>query len=169
MNKETSAYPSSGELEGRRITAPPELFVYAGTERLCAKLGGGLQDNGVLLFWQDAQLQDAATGLFDQSREAMSERQVTDNDPNCIINPTEGDVEFLRMEVEQQAARVLADVEVYPDDFRFAMDMNSHLHSPETDLFYYHSDHLGSASWITDGQGAPPCSTCNTVHTASLL
>ncbi len=123
---------------------------------LCAKLGGGLQGNGVLLFWQDAQLQDAATGLFEQSRDAMSVRQVPGNDPNCIINPTEGDVEFLRMEVEQQAARVLADVEVYPDDFRFAMDMNSHLHSPETDLFYYHSDHLGSASWITDGQGAPP-------------
>ncbi len=48
---------------------------------LCAKLGGGLQGNGVLLFWQDAQLQDAATGLFEQSRDAMSVRQVPGNDP----------------------------------------------------------------------------------------
>ncbi len=152
----SSANPSSEGLEGRRLTAPPEPFVYFGAERLCAKPGGGgLQNNGVPLFLQDAQLQDAATGLFEQSREAMSEREVPGNDPNCIINPTEGYVEFLRMEVEQQATRVFADVAVTLDVFRDAMELNSQLHSPETDLFYYHSDHLGSASWITDGQGAP--------------
>lgn len=35
------------------------------------------------------------------------------------------------------------------------LDIYQHLQNKEQDVYYYHGDHLGSASWITDNTGAP--------------
>lgn len=36
-----------------------------------------------------------------------------------------------------------------------SIDRNSHIRELETEIYYNHSDHLGSANWITDAQGTP--------------
>ena len=35
------------------------------------------------------------------------------------------------------------------------MDWASGIHGKEPDIYFYHSDHLGSANWITDAAGQP--------------
>lgn len=42
-----------------------------------------------------------------------------------------------------------------PDILYAVIDGNCDIHDAENDVFYRHSDHLGSANWITDIQGLP--------------
>jgi hypothetical protein len=39
--------------------------------------------------------------------------------------------------------------------------LESSADEPESDMYFYHSDHLGSSSWITDASGSMLTSTCN--------
>ena len=128
---------------------------YAGADRVCARLGSGGLDHDTScisrneevstrvesLFWYGLKLVDAK----EFKPESLKELQLVD------IHGKELDwlIEKLLMRLR---------ISVKPDSWsihKIIDDLVRERPDEESDVFFYHSDHLGSASWITDGGGAP--------------
>ena len=125
---------------------------YAGSERLAARLGGGF-DRPILREQTDIAM--TATHLFKQSQHHTNERHL--NAPPAHTIRREGHLErvFRGMEIEFAIPEaVRAEVHLDPEGLIQAAQ-NIVSDNTEPDVYFYHSDHLGSASWITDGDGIP--------------
>ena len=125
---------------------------YAGTERLAARVGGGFGRN---IAYPDPKISDAATVLFKQCKAQIPNRQLPDPPRQCIrplVEPMHP--ELLHENLEHIPRRLVADAYVSEnlllDEFQGFSG-----NEEEPDVYFYHSDHLGSASWITDATGTP--------------
>ena len=127
---------------------------YAGTERVAARLGGGGLDALQHVIAIDDELQWRADKLFKQSLDHVNHRVLNENNLDCIMSNEFAKEEFGHP-IEGIPYQMKADVEF--NYGRFKDMVNSMLddinHGQEKDVYFYHSDHLGSASWITDYRG----------------
>ena len=127
---------------------------YAGTERVAARLGGGGLDALYHVIGNDEELQVKADMLFDQILEQVNNRILYENDLDCIMHNDFAKEEFGHW-IEGIPYQMQAGVEF--DHGQFKDMVNSMLddlyHGQEKEVYFYHSDHLGSASWITDNGG----------------
>jgi RHS repeat-associated protein len=127
---------------------------YAGTERVAARLGGGGLNALYYVIGNNDTLQGKADSLFDQSLEQVNGRILDENNLDCIMQ-NEFAIEEFGLWIDGIPYQMQAGVELNHDQFK---DMvNSMLddinHGQEKEVYFYHSDHLGSASWITDFEG----------------
>ena len=123
--------------------------IYANEERICAKIGsGGFDDRHPMLICNN-ELQQSAQALFDNVRTSMETRDIADRE-ECFID---GDREPVHEHLERPASRIMADIHIAPEDFLQKMHALCAPSDDAEEQFFYHSDHLGSASWITDGTG----------------
>ena len=129
---------------------------YAGTERVAARLGGGGLDAQQHVIAIDDELQWRADKLFKQSLEQVNYRVLGENDLDCIMR-NKFSPEVLGEWIDGIPYLVRAEVAV--DNGQFKDMIHSMLDDPnngkEKEVYFYHSDHLGSASWITDANGKP--------------
>ena len=129
---------------------------YAGTERVAARLGGGGLNALQHVIAIDDDLQWKADKLFKQSLEQVNYRVLDENDLDCIMHNEYARAEFGKW-IEGIPYHVRADVQT--EYWQFKEMVNSMLDDPnnghEKEVYFYHSDHLGSASWITDADGKP--------------
>ena len=120
----------------------------AGSERVATRIGGsGLYAAGV-----DPELSGRAGKVFCQSPDQINSRRLKENKSDCIAKGlcTHGG---LLCEIKDIPGRLQADTAIdYTDFRRMIYDMRA-IHHDEPDVYFYHSDHLGSASWITDNDG----------------
>ena len=121
---------------------------YAGTERVAARIGGGC----LKTLEKSPKLQKAADLLFKQSHDQTYERMLKDNDLGCIKNPAE-DIPPLHAWIDGIPDRMKARVDVDDSTFRRMICQMTEDCEEEPDVYFYHSDHLGSASWITNRAG----------------
>ena len=121
---------------------------YAGTERVAARIGGGC----LKTLEKNPKLQKAADLLFKQSLDQTYERMLKNNDLGCIQNPDE-DIPPLHAWIDGIPDRMKARVDVDNSTFRRMICRMTEDCEEEPNVYFYHSDHLGSASWITDSAG----------------
>ena len=122
------------------------------SKRLAARIGGGF-DRAIL--HEQTDLAMTATHLFKQSQHHTNERHL--NAPPAHTIRREGHLErvFRGMEIEFAIPEaVRAEVHLDPEGLIQAAQ-NIVANNAEPNAYFYHSDHLGSASWITDGDGMP--------------
>ena len=104
----------------------------------------------------DDELQRKADRLFKQSLEQVNYRVLGENKLECIMNNEFAKEEFGKR-IEGIPYQVRAEVAV--DNGQFKDMIHSMLDDPnqghEKEVYFYHSDHLGGASWITDVNGKP--------------
>ena len=123
---------------------------FTGMERVAARIGDGGLDVGFYLSNTDS-LHARANRLFGQSLAQVNGRVLEANDVDCIMNG-EMPVEELGIPIEAISEQISATVGTEYGEFLGAMHLVSNAgESPE--VYFYHSDHLGSASWITDSGG----------------
>ena len=102
----------------------------------------------------DDELQRKADKLFKQSLDQVNHRVLDENDLDCIMHN-----EFAREEfgywIDDIPYQMKADVKFDHDQFKDMVNsMLTDYHTgEEKEVYFYHSDHLGSASWITDSAG----------------
>ena len=126
---------------------------YAGTERVAARIGGGDLNALYHVVREEPRLQEKADVLFDQSREQIRKRELDKNDLYCVVNSNDyARPEFIK-EIEGIPYSMHADVEFVNNRLKEIIHELIEVHHEETDVFFYHSDHLGSASWITERHG----------------
>ena len=124
---------------------------FTGMERVAARIGDGGLDVGFYLSNTDS-LHARANRLFSQSLAQVNGRVLEANDVDCIMDG-EMPVEELGIPFEEIPEQMSATVGTEYGEFVGAMHLVSNAgESPE--VYYYHGDHLGSASWITDASGA---------------
>ena len=123
---------------------------YAGSDRLCARIGGG----GIVELVRDDRLADRAEMLFQNCLNESLNRQLSGDDPECI-HSFEFESGSLRDPIGKAPSMLNTTAKVDLSDFEPAIDHYSTANNPEPDVYYYHADHLGSASWITDASGIP--------------
>ncbi len=129
------------------IQDPP---TFTGMERVAARIGDGGLDVGFYLS-NTGSLHARAYRLFGQSLAQVNGRGLETNDVDCIMDG-EMPVEELGIPIEAIPEQMSATVGTEYGEFSGAMHLVSNAgESPE--VYYYHGDHLGSASWITDSAG----------------
>ena len=129
---------------------------YAGTERVAARLGGGGLDALYHVIGNDEELQVKADMLFKQSLEQVNHRVLHENDLDCIMQNEFSKEEFgywIDDIPHQMKAEVKCDHGLFKEMVHSMLDDRNH--GKEEEVYFYHSDHLGSASWITDSIGIP--------------
>ena len=109
---------------------------YAGADRVAASLGGG----GLKAVGSNPGMQDRADWLFWESHDRVNGRMLQENDHKCIWQGSLPTGEYCKP-IDGIPGRMNASVEFYLNDLYYNLN--------------YHSDHLGSASWITDADGKP--------------
>ena len=156
---------------------------YAGAERVAACLGGGgldivlgnnlteptapaystpwggLFDNGstdpeeVIVNDTIVMLQEASTKLFEQSGWQVNQRELNGNELNCIAEIDAYHAELHRTIAgipDRMETGITLDFDKFHDKVR---DLKKIQHDEREYVYYYHGDHLGSASWITNHNG----------------
>ena len=127
---------------------------YAGAERVAARIGDGGLNALHHAIGNDNALQAKASMLFDQGLEQVNDRELKENDLECIMQ-NEAATQEIGHWMEGMPRRMKAKVRI--DHGKFSERVNSMLDTPdngrEKEVYFYHSDHFGSASWITDGSG----------------
>ena len=105
-------------------------------------------------FGNDEDLQWRADKLFKQSLEQVNYRVLHENDLECIMRNRFAKEEF-GYRIDGTPYQTKADISF--DHSQLNEIVNSMLddlnHGEEKEVYFYHSDHLGSASWITDSAG----------------
>jgi hypothetical protein len=106
---------------------------YAGSQRLASKLGAGLASSVVdPLSYQVGEI----TSSYENKRDSLSDLLARGWD--CA------DIEAGNVSIESTEFNVINEL------------AESSANEPESDLYFYHSDHLGSSSWITSASGCRP-------------
>ena len=123
---------------------------YAGADRVAASLGGG----GLKATGSNPGMQDRAKWLFWESHERVNGRMLQKNDLECIWQGSLPTGEYCKP-IDGIPGRMNASVEFYLNDLYDNLKMLAEEQHDEKDVYFYHSDHLGSASWITDADGKP--------------
>ena len=126
--------------------------IYAGTDRVCTKIGNGGIDS---LIQVSDSIQDNANLLFNMQLNDISSRIIVAAPASCnkkIDGTTNSNLTTNQPEVLHTGVKP----EFLYTDFHNTMDeLVQCNNSEETARYFYHPDHLGSASWITDASGHP--------------
>ena len=132
---------------------------WAGAERVCSAVGGGgLGANlggGMPFIGHEPALSAKAGALVEACQQSMAERRLPPEHGGIISSPCGIIHPYFALQLRDVATAVNATIHIYATSFRQTMQ---HLASPSQGtepLYYFHSDHLGSASWITDKNGIP--------------
>ena len=127
---------------------------YAGTDRIAARIGGGGLDATEKFIGLDEELHGTAELLLEQSRLQTEERELPNSDIGCVTS-NGADSGKLTTWIDDVTGRANVTVEIDNWSMREAMEkrMKDDANGEEPEIYFYHSDHLGSASWITDGDG----------------
>ena len=128
---------------------------YAGTERVCARVGNGGLDRLGDFIGSDQDLSAMAKGLFNQCLESMSYRYLAPNESNEITTPCSTVCNKLSKELPETPYSFNVTTDIKTGLFEESMLIKASVGQDYEDIYFYHSDHLGSASWITDGLGTP--------------
>ena len=128
---------------------------YAGTERVCASIGNGNLNSNSNFISQEQEITSRSTSLYDASLESMHQRHLSDNSLTDITDICDNTPFVFPDFSEMAPTDVDAESVVITDLFEDAMDTYASTTQQQEEPFYYHSDHLGSASWITDANGQP--------------
>ena len=110
---------------------------------------------GNAIGYSDTLLAKADT-LFDQSLEQVNSRALNGNDIDCILDNGFAKEEFGHP-IDGIPCLMQAGVDFYHDPFKdmvHSMLDDSH-NGQEREVYFYHSDHLGSASWKKERFGKP--------------
>ena len=126
-----------------RSADPPQR-----TERVAARIGGG----GLKVIDQEHGLSDKSGSVFKQSLRQINDRILENNDIECIANGLSSN-DKLTIDMNEVPERLQAELITDYDEFRQMIADAQSIHHNEPDVYFYHSDHLGSASWITDNGG----------------
>lgn len=135
---------------------------YAGTERIAARIGGGNLDHDTACIVADEEAMERADRLFDWCLRQVNETAIAPLDLSSLdIRTIDGDRMDAPWWLDEAPAGLEAGLKLNVWKLLHAMDF---LSSPSTvppdtddepDVYFYHSDHLGSASWITEAGGKP--------------
>jgi len=142
---------------------------YAGTERVAARIGGGGLDRNGDFLNGDPEMNAVAETLLENCNTGMQNQMSEHNENGSVVSPCGDAIAFEEtdpvenvtdeihtdLELEQIPDALSADITVDPYDFEYAMQGNAPFNDDPEDGYFYHSDHLGSASWITDNGGEP--------------
>lgn len=124
---------------------------YAGAERIAARKGGGRLQNVVE---SNPSLQSSATAAFYQSFQQVNTRVLEANANSCLLETVHNTLPNFRYSIKNNPRRMKALVTISCDSI---MKIIRHLQETQQNddgyVYYYHSDHLGSASWITNHSG----------------
>jgi len=154
---------SHSKLQDYTIYPSPYLVVtghgytkhyYAGAERLAARQGGGFGERVLSEQQHDDITVRQANHLFHQSLKSIWKPRPLAA-PEIHREKHLEDAVFGRMADHIHVPEILeAHADIWNSNFLQAMrDLVAD--APEPDVYFYHSDHLGSASWITDKDGNP--------------
>ena len=121
---------------------------YAGADRVAASLGGG----GLKAVGSNPGMKERADWLFWESHDRVNGRMLQENDHECIWQGSLPTGEYCKP-IDGIPGRMNASVEFYLNDLYDNLKMLAEEQHDEKDVYFYHSDHLGSASWITDAEG----------------
>ena len=124
------------------------------SKRVAARIGGGGLDALYHAIGNDGELQEKADLLFDQSLEQVNNRVLHENNLECIKNNEFSKEEFVHW-IDGIPYQMQAKVELNHGQFKDMVNsmLDDRNHGQEKDVYFYHSDHLGSASWITNRAG----------------
>jgi RHS repeat-associated protein len=105
---------------------------YIENQRIVSRLGGGFLMDTVPLFSQVYGFNTLNTGNYSEKK--MDDQEMVTNDLNACGQPG----------LVQSTAGLYAFLSAQPN-----------LNQAENDIYYYHSDHLGSTSYVTNYNGMP--------------
>ena len=128
---------------------------YAGTERLAARIGGGGLNALDSVMESDPIQQLLADTLFKQCSLQVNTRYITENDTSCIRSSVNGSDALCR-DISGIPSNIVALVRIslYRTFQEMVIQMmEDNYNGIEDDVYFYHGDHLGSASWITNAHG----------------
>jgi RHS repeat-associated protein len=109
---------------------------YAESQRLASKLGAGLASSVVdPLSYQVGEI----TSSYENKRDSLSDLLERGWSRTAVGS---ADIEAGNVSIESTEFNVINEL------------AESSANEPESDLYFYHSDHLGSSSWITSASGA---------------
>ena len=121
-----------------RSADPPQR-----AERVAARIGGG----GLNVIDQEHGLSDKSGSVFKQSLRQINDRILENNDINCIANGLSSN-DKLKIDMNEVPERLQAKLITDYSEFQHTIADAQSIHHNEPDVYFYHSDHLGSASWI---------------------
>ena len=123
---------------------------YVGADRLCARIGGG----GLPAASQNSVLSNKANNLYNDCVNQITGRLLDADSPECIRGLVWDD-DILRQKIKGAPSKLKVNPVVKLTAFVQSMTYYATHNNPEHDVYFYHGDHLGSASWITDRTGTP--------------
>ena len=123
---------------------------YVGGDRLCARIGGG----GIPTISHNHALSNKANGLFEDCLHWTTDRKLTIDEPECI-HGLDWDGDIFHEPIKDAPIKLNAEPILELTSFDHTMDYYSCHSEPENKVYFYHSDHLGSANWISDSSGMP--------------
>ena len=125
---------------------------YAGSERLAARIGGGF---GKPILAEHHQASQQAKRLFEQCQKQTEKRVLEAIPPHTIRRGRLPENIYMAMMREFDAPMHLMANAVTKEHDLINAAQNIVSDNTEPEVYFYHSDHLGSASWITDATGTP--------------
>ena len=137
---------------------------YAGSDRVCATDGGGGLDYLGTFFSRNDTLAVRTNQLLEQCAVLARPEQLEKITAEDVEYPCKEDfgedpdppVEVaLTKEFETAQSLLEATVSANTRVFQLTMGLYSIVEQGENNIYYYHGDHLGGASWITDASGQP--------------
>ena len=133
---------------------------YAGAERVAARLGAGGLNHDSVCVGNNMDAEQTADSLFLEAWELankMEYRRPTTSDIVQIDGSAIGGLEYF--DPDDVPVSMQAEVTINPNRIHETIGTLSPTgepaHNSEPEVYFYHSDHLGSASWITDSVGDP--------------
>ena len=132
---------------------------YAGSERICARLGNGNlkyhQTQSEPFIGNDAVIENNTQALFGSVMVSMSDRGLTDNSRLTIRALCNNSSDQLSVHLNPVLMNVSVATTVTTAGFSDIMEYFAIQTQQNESPNFYHSDQLGSASWITDASGIP--------------
>ena len=138
---------------------------FMGTERFCTTIGGGNNGNWLIYPIDDLtsrekdilmDLEDSYTyqhDYYDCYDYPQPQSHTINTDYTGTI--TQGDVHYPDYQYDKEE-NYYGDIGLFFKGASLEEDVYKYYHSDNGDNpYYYHSDHLGSAAWITDNNGLP--------------
>ena len=136
---------------------------YVGTERVAARIGGGNLDHDTECIVDDGEAIDQSRNLFWQCSDLVNNYVIEHRDLGemNIVNIDNNEMKAMgRFDMGQVPSMMKAEVNPKSEEIFEAIKYFSQPNpfvnpgdDDEPEVYFYHSDHLGGASWITDADG----------------
>ena len=129
---------------------------YAGTERVAARVGNGGLGYSMGLTGENSALTGNANRLFAGCLTSMGQRSIVDESPSDYVALCDNYYQLFGAWLRPVPSSMNTSG-VSASTGTFVSTMGTLIQQSQTSeaAFYYHSDHLGGAAWITDGTGQP--------------